>query len=218
MPLDNQQFQQMFMMMFMKMMEKESGTQGENWAEGGKDAMDGLRSMRAMSRARAIHKRMMANPAGVIDEYHDSWEQLLDGSDKCWTWRDAAKTVAWRHYRSQHRVFLILGAIDRLQGQGKHEAAHLLTIQAMKSVHQMVLDGHWTTSWKFVESWVSDPYRAKTNAASELELEAALGSVKVEEEVVKRARQVSQWPAVEEHANDKKDTKGKGNGGGKKGE
>jgi hypothetical protein len=61
----------------------------------------------------------------------------------------------------------------------------------------MVLEGNWTTSWKFVESWVSDPYRAKANAASELELEASLGSVKIKREFVKRGRQVSQWPAIE---------------------
>ena len=63
--------------------------------------------------------------------------------------------------------------------QGNLKATHLLTFQGTKLVHQMVLDGNWTTSWKFVESWVSDPYRAKANAANELELEASLGSVKV---------------------------------------
>ena len=63
---------------------------------------------------------------------------------------------------------------------------------------------------------MSDPYRAKANAASELELEASLGSVKVEKELVKRGRQDSQWPAAEERANEKRDAKGKGKGGGKK--
>ena len=100
--------------------------------------------------------------------------------------------------------------------QGNLKATQLLTFQGTKSVHQMVLDGNWTTSWKCVESWVSDPCRAKAYAASELELGASLGSVKVVRELVKRSRQISQWPAVEERTNEKRDAKGKGKGGGKK--
>ena len=45
---------------------------------------------------------------------------------------------------------------------------------------------------------MADPYRPKPCAASELELEAALGQTKVEEDLNRRSKQVSQWPAVEE--------------------
>ena len=65
---------------------------------------------------------------------------------------------------------------------------------------------------------MSDLYRAKANVACELELEASLGLVKIKRDLVKRGRQNSQWPAVEKQADEKRDAKGKGKGGDKKGE
>jgi hypothetical protein len=195
----------MMTLMMMKMMAKDEEKRArdddgetEQWIDGGR-SLDGLRAMRALARSREVTKQQRKTPTTTVTSYLEDWEQAFDAAERGWTWREAAKTINWRHFRSMHRVFLMLGAISRLLEKRQTQEAHLLVTQCQKATHQMALDGHWSTSWKFVEAWVADPYKPKRCAATEVELEAALGAIKVEEDLARRTKGVWQWPAEEEN-------------------
>ena len=125
--------QMWFMTQLSKDMEEKTGSgYGDGWADGPSKALDGFRSMQA------LEKKMLGNPESVVDNYHEAREESLDAFEKSWTWNDAARTINWRHYSSMHRLFHFLGATDCFHVRKQHRRAHMLTIQGMKSIHQIV--------------------------------------------------------------------------------
>ena len=65
-------------------------------------------------------------------------------------------------------------------------------VQAMKAVYQFTWDGHWSTAWRFVG--IADRYAQRHTAATELELKAALGEIKVKENLRRRGGALGQSP------------------------
>ena len=74
----------------------------------------------------------------------------------------------------------------------------------MKAGHQFTLDGRWSTAWRFVGS--TDPYAQKRTAATDLELEAALREMKVEEDLRRQCSSVGQ--ALVDHHHDGQEESG----------
>ena len=90
------------------------------------------------------------------------------------------------------------GEAERLHEIGRPRRAHMQIAQSMKAVSQFTLDGRWGTAQRFVG--LSDPFTATRTAATDFELEAALGEIKVEEDRRRRCNTVGQSPV--EHNDD----------------
>ena len=93
----------------------------------------GLRFMRAPARTREIRRKHLADPDMMVDAYREGWESQLNAEGGPWGWNVVGRTINWKHYRSMHRVYVMLGEADRLHHVG-HRQAHMQTVQAMKSV------------------------------------------------------------------------------------
>ena len=195
-----------------KNLKKSAGT--DDGAEGG-EHLDGLRSMRAVARLREIRHIQSANPTRVVDQYKDSWEEELEGHGKPWGWRDVAEHIQFGKFRSMHRAFLMLGAVERELAAGRPKQAHVAVVQAMKAIHQFSLDGHWATAWRF--TGMSDPYMKPRTGASPLGLEAALGEQKVEDDFRRRTRAVLSGAIEHEDGDEDQTHKNKKDIGGGKG-
>ena len=74
---------------------------------------------------------------------------------------------------------------------GRPRQAHMQVVQPMKQC----FDWHWGTAWRSVG--LGDPYTARRTGATDLELEAALGEIKVEEDLRRRYRRVRQPPVAQ---------------------
>ena len=61
----------------------------------------------------------------------------------------------------------------------------------MKAIHQFVLDSNWRTAWPL--TFLPDPIEKRKHGGTEYELEAVLGYLKTQDELVKRTK-----PAAEE--------------------
>ena len=91
-------------------------------------------------------------------------------------------------YKSVYRAFLIIGQVEESLNQGKADQAQMEAVQGMKALHHFVLDGHWATGWRFTQ--MSDPLQTMRSAGTVIELEAALGAVRGEEDLKKRSRSI----------------------------
>ena len=73
------------------------------------EGIDGLRVMKAMSRARIVRKRQEANPLRTVAEYRDNWSERQDNRyigacGKPWSWRDVQKHIGMDKHRSMMRM------------------------------------------------------------------------------------------------------------------
>ena len=91
-----------------------------------------------------------------------------------------------RRYKSLYQAFLISGQIEESLNEGNADQAQIEAVQGREALHQFVLDGHWATGWRFTQ--MSDPCQKMRTAGKEIELEAALGAIRGEEDLRKRSR------------------------------
>ena len=105
---------------------------------------------------------------GVVTHDEEQWEAEMDADGKPWSWRDVAELVSFRRFGSMHRMLLMLGVIERELTAGRPKAARVAMIQSMKPVHQVSLDGHWATAWRF--TGLPDPNVKPRRGATPLDL------------------------------------------------
>ena len=96
-------------------------------------------------------------------------------------------------FQERLRAFLLLGQIEQTLTKQRWEHAHLETIQAMKCLQQFCLDGHWSTAWKLTT--LLEPFAKPRTAAAEVELEAAIAELKIEEDLRRRSKNIVQGGA-----------------------
>ena len=96
--------------------------------------------------------------------------------------------MGFRRYKLLYRAFLIIGQVEESMNQGKADAAPMEAVQGIKALCRFVLDGRWTTGCRFTQ--MSDPFQKMRCAGTEIELEAALGAIRVEEDLKKRSRSI----------------------------
>jgi len=176
------------MMRMMIMMNAQALMKGQHQDGDGVDftGIDGLRAMKAMTRFRTVKNTIRRQPKANVSRYRQEWEDELDAAGKPWSWRDVGKVIGFGKFRSMLRVFVMLGEIERLMQLKEYQQAHSQVVQSMKSVHQFSIDGHWGTAWKL--TFLPDPIDRKKTAATDAEIEAVLGSLKAEEELMKRTK------------------------------
>ena len=213
-PTDSYQVEQMHMKMQMQhmqammpmqelLMEMRSKKQdGEDLFDDG--SLDGLLSIEA----RAVRNAQRRHPKKVPAEYRDLWEQELNAQGRPWGWTDVGNAMGFRRYKLLYRAFLIIGQVEESMNQGKADAAPMEAVQGIKALCQFVLDGRWTTGCRFTQ--MSDPFQKMRCAGTEIELEAALGAIRVEEDLKKitldidRDSGVSRRPRCEQGSHEKK--------------
>ena len=107
--------QQMQMMMMMGMFEKLMSGRGQASDEFVDDnGMDGLRTMKALSKGRIVKESMQKQPVRHINEYKESWETILNAAGRPWGWPDVANHIDMTKVRTVHRVFLMFGKVEHL--------------------------------------------------------------------------------------------------------
>ena len=174
----------------MQLLKHLSGRQALEGADdlyGKAEGLGGLQVIRTMARGRALRSAQQSNPLKVCDEYRAMWEGRLNAAGKAWDWTDVAATLTqMKRFRSMRRVFLLAGDIEKTLARRQYRLAHLKTVQMMKCIHQFCLDAHWRTAWQYVD--IADPYQAARAGASEVELEAALATTRLEDDLLRRSR------------------------------
>lgn len=150
------------------------------------EEMDGLRTMKALSKGRAVREHQKKFPLKTVKEYIDSWEEKLHAQHRPWDWSDVADDIGMSHVKSIHRVFLMVGHIETLLREHKYKLAHLEAVQTLKALHQFAEDSSWKAAMRY--SSVPDPYHKRRLGGTEAELEAILGTLKVEEDLSKKTK------------------------------
>ena len=148
--------------------------------------LDGLRVMKAMSRARAVHRNQEANPVKTCESYLAQWEHTLNAEGKPWNWTDVSRFIGMGKHRSMMRMFIGIGNVEKLLKEWKPKQARLASAQLLKCIHQFVLDGNRRMEWKLIH--LPDPLFRPKSGVSELELEAILGELQIEDSMQKRTK------------------------------
>jgi hypothetical protein len=191
---------------------------GSDNSSGGGDGgdLDGLKVVKALSHMRASKSLFLKRPMKMVREYSEEWEERLGARGKPWTWQtDVARHIAWGKYRWMLRVFCMLGAIKEHLERKEHDLAEARAVQCMKAIHQFSLDGSWRVSWPLTH--LPDPVERPKKGATEAELEAVLGYLRVHDDIKKRTKGLSTMAEVvsEDEHEEGADRPGKGGGRGK---
>ena len=163
----------------------------------------------AATRSRAVRDAQRWNPKRVPVEYYEMWEKQLSAQGRPWGWIDVGTALGLHRYKSLFRAFLILGQLEETLNEGETAQTQLDAVHGMKTLRQFVLDGQWATGWRFAN--VADSVQKLRTAGAEIELEAALGAIKVEKELKKRIRGIlSEKPESDSGTNVPSKAKAKG--------
>jgi hypothetical protein len=144
-----------------------------------------MKVLKSMSELRALRGEFRSNPKRVVKEYVSHWEERLDAQGRPWTWKDAAHVIPFNRMKGMQRIYLLFGEVLRLILRDESDQAAAQAVQAMKAIHQFVVDGSWKAAWPL--TYQPDPFAADRHGGTELEMEAILAYIRVQDDLARKA-------------------------------
>ncbi len=181
--------------------------------------LDSLRVMKSLGRMRALKEGLHNNPRNICREYRETWIAQLGAEGKGYRWVDRNRHIRWKKFNSVRRFDWILCHVLEQLDAGQTDVARAHLVQAMKCLHEFANHGSWSAAWPHTH--LVDPLKNQLNGATEPEMEAVLGYLKLEDDIKQRLLKgtrdlVSDDDAVDQTPKDpKQKDKKKGKGAGK---
>ena len=164
-------------MMMLSVLEKLS----EKLSNEGAGELEGLKSLKALDKLRRLKEAMRRDPARVLRDFKEYWEEELNAAGKPWSWMDVCERIDWQKFLSAKRAFQMHGEVLKCLENKQYDLAAAQCVQNMKALQEFASTGDWLVAWPLTH--MVDTISRRKHICREEELEAVLSHLKVQKEI-----------------------------------
>ena len=153
----------------------------ERLSNEGAGELEGLKSLKALDKLRRLKEAMKRDPARILREFKEYWEEELNAAGKPWSRMDVCGRIDWQKFLSEKRAFQMQGEVLRCLKAKQYDLAAAQRVRNMKALQQFASAGDWLVARSLTH--LVDTISRRKHICREEELEAVLSHLKVQKEI-----------------------------------